>query len=395
MPLTAAEVLGASPAQMGLLQAAGTAPPLILGLVAGVWVDRFRRRPVLIVADLGRALLLGTIPVLALLGLLRMEHLIAIALLAGVLTLFFDVAATSFIPSFLARDRLVDANSRLTASASVAQVAGPSVAGTLVQLLTAPIAVAVDAVSFLLSAVCHAVLRVEEPVAKGASTLKGRALWRELGGEVVEGLRVVGGNAYMRTCAGTAGVFNFFAGVFLAVYVLYVTRQLGVTPWELGLLYAIGGGGSVLGAMLAAPLARRLGFGGATVVAACVVGVGWVPAALVTPAAAVTLPLLALSHFLRGLSQTVYGINSVSLRQAAVPDGLQGRVAGTLRVVFLGTAPLGSLAGGLLGERIGLGPTLAIGAWGALLGTLWMVLSPVRRLEALPRAGDEGLLADV
>ena len=206
---------------------------------------------------------------------------------------------------------------------------------------------------------------------------------------------MVGANGYLRACAGTAGVFNFFAGIFFTVYVLYATRELGVSAAALGLLYAVGGVGSVLGAVVAAPLAQRAGFGVATVGAACLVGVGWLPAALVAPGAPLILPILAGAHFLRGLSQTVYGINSVSLRQAAVPDQLQGRVAGTLRVIFLGTVPLGSLAGGFLGERLGLWPTLALGASGALLGALWMLLSPVRALRALPTAEDEHLLADV
>jgi predicted MFS family arabinose efflux permease len=220
-------------------------------------------------------------------------------------------------------------------------------------------------------------------------------VWHGLRGELLEGLRVVRANGYMRACAGTAGVFNFFAGIFFTVYVLYVTRELGVSAAALGLLYAAGGVGSVLGAIVAAPLAQRAGFGVATVGAACLVGVGWIPAALVAPGAPLILPILAGVHFLRGLSQTVYGINSVSLRQAAVPDELQGRVAGTLRVIFLGTVPLGSLAGGILGERLGLWPTLALGAGGALLGALWMLLSPVRTLPALPTAEDEHLLADV
>jgi Transmembrane secretion effector len=404
IPLTAVEVLDATPAQMGLLQAAGTAPALVLGLMAGVWVDRYRRRPLLVAADLGRALLLGAIPLLSLMGMLRIEALIAVALLTGILTLFFDVASTSFVPSFLSRTQLVDGNSKLTASTSVAAVAGPSLGGTLVQLLSAPIAVAADAFSFLVSAVCHALLRVDEPAPRpqgaepgagqGSSGARG-GIWGQLWAELLEGLGVVGANGYLRACAGTAGVFNFFAGIFFTVYVLYATRELGVSAAALGLLYAGGGVGSVLGAVVAAPLAQRAGFGVATVGAACLVGVGWVPAALVAPGAPLVLPILAGAHFLRGLSQTVYGINSVSLRQAAVPDQLQGRVAGTLRVIFLGTVPLGSLAGGLLGERLGLWPTLALGASGALLGALWMLLSPVRALRALPTAEDEHLLADV
>jgi MFS family permease len=401
LPLTAANVLAATPAQMGLLQAAGTAPALILGLFAGVWIDRVRRRPLLVAADLGRAALLAAVPVLAILGLLRLEYLVLISLLAGVFTLLFDIASTSFVPSFLSRTQLVDGNSKLTATTSVAQVAGPSLGGTLIAILTAPIAVGVDAVSFLCSAACHALIRADErasPASPASPASRAATDERRVGGlwaEVVAGLRVVKGNAYMRTCAGSAGVFNFFAGIFLAVYVLYVTREVGLSAPLLGLLFTIGGIGSVLGAVAAAPLSRRVGFGPTTVGAACIVGIGWIPAAFAAGSATVVVPLLAVAHFLRGASQTVYGINSVSLRQAVVPDHLQGRVAGTLRVVFLGTAPLGSLAGGLLGERIGLWPTLAIGATGALLGTLWMLLSPVRALRDLPQAADEALLADV
>ena len=304
-------MLDATPAQMGLLQAAGTAPALVLGLMAGVWVDRYRRRPLLVAADLGRALLLGAIPLLSLMGLLRIEALIAVALLTGILTLFFDVASTSFVPSFLSRTQLVDGNSKLTASTSVAAVAGPSLGGTLVQLLSAPIAVAADAFSFLVSAVCHALLRVDEPAPRphgapsgaepgagqGSSGARGGArevgIWGQLWAELLEGLRVVGANGYLRACAGTAGVFNFFAGIFFTVYVLYVTRELGVSAAALGLLYAVGGVGSVLGAVVAAPLAQRAGFGVATVGAACLVGVGWLPAALVTPGAPLILPILA------------------------------------------------------------------------------------------------------
>jgi MFS family permease len=398
IPLTAASVLSATPAQMGLLLAARTAPPLILGLVVGVWIDRVRRRPVLVAADLGRALLLGSIPVLAAAGALRMEHLIAVSLLAAVLTLCFDVAATSFVPTFIPRAQLVDGNSKLTASGSAAQVVGPSLGGALIAVLTAPVAVAADAVTYVFSAVCNILLRARDPDPDDPQNLPrpaaqsapaGAPLWRELGAEVMEGIRVVAGNAYMRTCAGTAGIFNFFAGIALAVYVLYVTRELQLSAPVLGVLYTIGGVGSVIGAGVAAPLVQRAGFGVATALAAGVVGVAWLPAALAGGAAAFTLPLLALSHFLRGVAQTVYGINATSLRQAAVPDHLQGRVSGTLRVIFLGTAPLGSLAGGFLGERIGLWPTLAIGATGAVLGALWLVLSPVRALRTLPLAGEE------
>src|SRR5437868_10909625 len=217
IPLTAALVLNATPAQMGLLAALEYAPFLLLSLFAGVWVDRMYRRPVLIVADIGRALLLGSIPLSALLGLLRIEQLYVVGLMTGVLTVFFDVAYQSYLPVLVKREHLVEGNSKLEVSRSVAQIAGPGVAGALVQVITAPLAVLVDALSFVASVISLLLIRVREPAPVRHDGNAG-SIWSELR----EGLDVVLGNPLLRSIAGCTGTSNLFGNGVMAVYVLYV-----------------------------------------------------------------------------------------------------------------------------------------------------------------------------
>ena len=233
LPLTAVLVLEASPAQMGFLTAAGAIPSLLVGLFVGVWVDRYRRRPILIAADLGRAALLFAIPVAAILGMLRIEHLYVVAFLVGTLELFFDVAHRSFLPSLVKREQLVEGNSKLEMSRSIAMILGPGVAGGLVQLVTAPIAIAVDAISFLISALFLGWIRAPEPAPKPSDQREN--IWRELG----EGLRLVSGNRLLRAIAGCMGIVGLFNSVLEAVFVLYVTRELGIEPGLLGLVCSV------------------------------------------------------------------------------------------------------------------------------------------------------------
>src|SRR5437763_534919 len=231
IPLAEALVLAASPAQMGLLGAFEFAPFLLLSLFAGVWVDRVRRRPVLLVADIGRAIILGSIPAAALLGILRIEQLYVVGLLTGVLTVFFDVAYQAYLPVLVSREHLVEGNSKLEVSRSVAQIAGPGVAGALVQLVTAPIAVVVDALSFVASVIFLLFIHTPEPAPVRRAGKDG-SVWSELR----EGLAVVLGNPLLRSIAGCPATPNLFGNAVQAIYVLYVTRQLGVQPADRGLL---------------------------------------------------------------------------------------------------------------------------------------------------------------
>lgn len=389
LPLTAALTLQASPTQMGVLQALEFAPFLLFGLLAGAWVDRLHRRPVLIGADLGRAAVLASIPIAALLGVLRMEQLYVAGFLAGVLTVFFDVAYQAFLPTLVRRDHLVEGNSKLEVSRSVAQIAGPGLAGPLVQLVGAPLAILVDAASFLFSVAFLGMLRTPEPAPANAGR---RNIWVEIG----DGLRVVVGHPWLRSLAGCTATSNLFAHMLFAVYVLHLTRDLGLQPATLGLIFAFGGPASLLGALVAGRAARRFGLG-RTIVAATVVppaGALLIPLAGSVPA--LTVPLLIAAQALFALGTPVYNINQVSLRQAITPPSLQGRMNASMRFIVWGTIPIGSLLGGLLGEAIGLRTAIAVAALGMLLAFPWVYLSPVRTLSEQPapvRDGGEESLA--
>jgi MFS family permease len=269
LPLTAALTLQAGPAQMGVLAAVETAPFLLIGLPAGAWVDRLRRRPVMIAADVGRALMLAAIPAAWLLGGLTIELLYAVGLLAGCLTVFFDVAYQAYLPALVERDELVEGNSKLELSRSTAQIVGPGLAGGLVQAIGGPPAILIDAVSFALSGFCLGLIRRAEPAPRTAGG-RGR-LWAEIG----EGLRLVVGSPVLRGIAGCTGTWNLFGSIVQAVLVLFATRELGLEPGALGLIFAVGGAGAVLGALLADRATRRFGTGPVIIGAAAIGAASW------------------------------------------------------------------------------------------------------------------------
>jgi len=383
LPLTAIGTLDASPTQMGLLRAASVAPFLLFGLLAGVWVDRIRRRPVLIGADLGRALVLGSIPVAALLGVLCIEQLYAVAFVTGVLTLFFDVAYQAFLPSLVRRDQLVEGNSKLQASMSVAFTGGPGLAGGLVQVFTAATAMLLDSATFLASALFLATIRTAEPLpTRGAER---RRVWAEIG----EGLRVVIGNPLLRAITGATATSSFFAGVAQAVYLLYATRHLRLTPELLGIVHGAIGAGAFVGALLAGWLTRRVGFGRTLICATVVAVLPWLIQPLVGGSPRFTAAVLTAAWFVGGVASPLYSINQVSLRQAITPHQLQGRVNATVRFIAWGAIPLGAVMGGVLGQAVGLRPTLMVGGMGMLLGVPWLVCSPIRALRDAPMPASE------
>jgi predicted MFS family arabinose efflux permease len=313
------------------------------------------------------------------LGILRIEQLYGVGLLAGVLTVFFDVAHQAYLPALVNRAQLVEGNSKLEMSRSVAQIAGPGFAGVLVQLLSAPMAVAADAVSFLASGVFLAFIRAPEP-APVRDPAHHSSVWSELR----EGLAVVLTNPLLRSIAGATATSNLFSNGMMAVYVLYITRELGVPPAILGLILAAGGPGALLGALTAGRVANRFGLG-ATIIGALMVTE---LSNLLVPLAGGPLPLavgmLAVATFVGGIGNPVYNINQVSLRQAITPDRVQGRMNASMRFIVWGTIPIGSLLGGTLGELLGLRPTLVLMATGSLLAGAWVIFSPVRGLKSPP-----------
>ncbi|HEX8931075.1 MAG TPA: MFS transporter, partial [Actinomycetota bacterium] len=312
LPLIAITVLHSSTFQVGLLSTMEFLPFVLVGLPAGVWVDRLRRRPVLIVADLGRALALASVPLAHLLGVLSMAQLYAVAFVSGVLTVFFDVAYQSYLPRLVRPDQLVEGNAKLEISSSGAAVAGPGLAGLLIQAFTAPLAVLVDAVSFVASAGFIGRIRRPEPPPPPASG--GPGMRRE----IAEGLRHVLGHPLLRWIAASTGTFNLFSSMTQAILVLYLVRRLGMSAGLIGLVMTVGNAGWLIGAAGSGRLSRRTGVGMAVLVGTVVGSAG----ALLVPLAPASgpVPLLIAAMGLQSFGTTVYNIGQLSVRQAITPE---------------------------------------------------------------------------
>lgn len=382
LPLVAIEVLEASAPEVGALTAIEFAPFILVGLPAGVWVDRLRRKPVLVAGDLGRALVLASIPVAYALDVLTIWQLYAVAFAAGVLTVFFDVAYQSYLPSLVEKDMLADGNSKLEISRSGAQIAGPGIAGAVIGAVTAPGAIVADAVSYVLSAA--AIVRIKaterhEPVAK-ADRPRMRA-------EIGEGLRYVWGHRLLRPIALATATSNLFGSMAQAVTVLYMVRRLDLSAGMIGLVFALGNIGFLVGAATAAKLDHKLGVGRTIVLAIGLAGpfTFLIPLADYGPA----MPLLVIGLVFAAFGGVVYNISQVSLRQAICPDRLLGRMNASMRFMVWGTLPIGAAIGGALGGAVGLRATLFIGAAGQCLAWIPPALSPVWRLRTIADAEAE------
>ena len=381
LPLIAISILRASPFEVGLLTTVEFAPFVLVGLPAGVWVDRLRRRPVLICGDLGRALALSSIPAAYALDALTIGQLYLVAFTTGVLTVFFDVAYQSYLPALVEAEELIEGNAKLEISRSGAQIAGPGLAGVLIDLVTAPVAVLADAASFLASAAGIFLIRRQERVPERAQGAPRRGAMRR---EMAEGLRYVLGHRLLRPIAATTATANLFSAVMLAVLVVFMVRELGLRPAVIGLVFAAGNLGFLAGAVVSSRLAAWVGLGRAIVVPMALGGLGALLVPLASRAAAV--PLLIVAELVTSFGGTAYNINQVSLRQAITPARLHGRMNATMRFMVWGTLPVGSLIGGILGGTIGLRPTLWVGALGGLLSFLPAALSPVRSLASIEAA---------
>lgn len=378
LPYTAILALHASPVQMGLLNAASTAPLLVLGLFAGVWVDRLRRRPLMIAADLGRALLLCSIPFAFLMGWLHIAQLYFVAILAGILTVFFNVAYHTALPTLLAHEDLVEGNSKLGISDALAEIAGPPVGGALVQFISGPLTLLLDAISFLCSAGLLARIRTPEP--PPAPPVAQPRVWPEL----IAGLGVVWANPLLRAMASSSAIRNFFGWFFGAIYGLYAIRVLGFGTATLGLVVACGGIGSFLGALVAAPVARCCGIGPAIVGALLISAGGSALIWLAGASAALALPLMVASQIVGDAAMTVASIHQLSLRQTTTPDHMLGRVSAAMQVLGEGIGTLGMLTGGIMAELIGLRPTVGVAVLGIAVGSLWALATPLRHQHILP-----------
>jgi MFS family permease len=378
LPFVAILVLDARPFQVALLGIAELVPAFAVGLVAGAWVDRLRRRPILIAADLGRAGLLTIIPILAFLDLLRIEHLYVVAALASILTVFFDVAYQSYLPSLVRREELVEGNSKLAASASVAEFGAFGLGGWLVQWLTAPYALIVDAASFLWSAAFIWRIRRSEP--PPATTSARQPIVRE----IKEGLRFVFGNPILRALGSSTAVFAVSGQMFSAVFLFYVASDLGFKPGLLGVIFAIGGVASFLGAVTTSRITRRFGVGPALIAALPMIALGRMLVVIAADTSWLAVALLIAQQFVTDPFWTVYEISHVSLRQAVTPDRWQGRMNASLRSLDFGGMLIGGLLGGWLGDEIGARTTLLIASVATLLAAIPLLVPAVRNLKEAP-----------
>jgi MFS family permease len=379
LPLVAIITLKASATEAGLVATARFLPFLLFTIFMGVLVDRSRRLPILVSTNAGRAVLLSLIPLLALVGGLGIPTLIVIAFAVGVLTVAFDLAYLSYVPSLVDRRLLVKANGALETSNSTSQLAGPAFGGVLVQVFTAPLAILVDAISYVASAALLRTIRTREARPEPAES--GRVV-----ADIREGLAFVFRNRYLRALATQAAVWNLFNQVYLLTVTLYTIRELDLSPFFLGLFFSVGSAGGVVGGLIAGRWTRRFGFGVGLLTAMTIdsLAPGLVPLAS-GPEPLVQATMLV-AAFLWGWGLIVSNVNVVTLRQSVTPDRLLGRMTASYRLLSWGGIPIGAAVGGVLADWIGFRPVLVIAAIGMALSLLAIVLSPVPRLKEPPSA---------
>ncbi|MDX8029605.1 MFS transporter [Lentzea sp. BCCO 10_0856] len=375
IPLLAVGVLNATPFEMGLLAAASTIAFLLIGLPAGVWVDRMRRKPLMIAMDVARAALMLSVPAAWWLGLLDLPQLIIVSLAVGVCTVFFDVAYQSYLPSLVGRGQLVEGNSKLQASLSVAEVSGPAIGGYAAQFLGAANGVLATGLGYLSSAFFLVRIKTAEPAPE-------RHPDPHLRREIMEGLRFVFGNVTLRMIVACTGTSNFFHGIQNAVMVLFLLQTVGLSEGTAGLVLSAGGVGGVLGAAFAHRIGLLVGQARMIWLIPLLTWPFTLALPFVSDGWGLVLPMACLAVSVFGI--VVYNVGQVSYRQAICPDHLLGRMNASIRWVVWGATPLGALLGGALGSWIGIVPTMWVSVIGSVAGMVWLLLSPLRSMRDLP-----------
>jgi MFS family permease len=386
IPLTAVLVLDAHVFAVSALVVVEFLPFLLISLPAGVWVDRLPRRPILVVGDLARAALLASIPIAYAFDALTIWQLYGVGFCVGIATVFFDVAYQSYLPALVGRHQLIDGNSKLEISRSGAQLGGPGLAGLIVDILSGPAAIVVDAVSFIGSALFIFGIRKQETPPKRGPRVAGR-----MRSEISEGLHYVLGHPFLKNIAACTATFNFFGSFSNGVLLVFAVRELGIRPAVIGLAFTLGNVGALIAAFSAGRISGKFGVG-PTIIGASIIGG---PAFLLVPfaphgnaALAVMGPAILLASF----TNVVYNVTQVSLRQAITPERIQGRMNSVMRFIVWGTLPLGTLLGGALGSWIGLKETLILGGLGCCLPFLPVLFSPVRGLREMPEPAEDVVL---
>ena len=376
LPFAAILVLGAGPLEIAAIRGCEIVGGLVVGLVAGAWVDRLRRRPVMIAADLGQAVILGSIPIAALMGLLSIPQLIVVALLASALETAHNAADNAYLPTVVEREQLVDANSALTASRSVAEFSAFSISGFLVQIFTAPLAIAIDAVSFVLSALVLGTIRRPEAAPAGVARRE------PLLAEIRDGLRPIVRSPILRAVAGASSGSHFLWGVFGSLFLVFASEELGLDPATIGLIAAVGGASSLLGAVLAGRTSRRFGIGPSILLGlvAFTVSSALLP---IAPAGAIAIAIgvLVAAQLVGDCGATIQEINELSLVQSIVPNNLLGRVSSSVEFLTHLWLLIGTVVGGVLGEWFGVRFAMWIGVLGGVTAIAFVWMSPLRTLR--------------
>jgi len=372
LPLVAVTELNASAFEMGLLRMFGQVPFPLFSLLAGVWLDRIRRRPVLIVSDFLRAILLLSIPIAAVLDQLSLLQLYIVIFGVGTLSVAFEVAHFSYVPTLVPRDQLIEGNSKLQVSYSVAELGGPGVAGLLTQFISAPFAVLANTISYLFSGLLLGTIRTPEEL-QPPSKLP-TSVWRD----IVEGMRALMGHKILQAIIISSVLSVTFGSALLSVYVLYLTRELEFSPATIGFIFAAGGSAAVVGAIFAKRAAAKLGLGPAIISGWFVQGL----ARLLIPLAAgpIAIPLLITAQVFTGGAGTIANIHQWTFRQQVIPDRLLARVTASQRFLVYGSSTVGSFLGGVLGSWLGLNTTLWVCAVLGLLGPVYALFTPLRSL---------------
>jgi MFS family permease len=375
LPFVAILVLKATTFEIAALSAIEFLPFVLFTLPAGVWVDRLRRRLLMIAADWGRALALGSIPVAYALGGLTLAQLYVVGFVVGSLTVFFDVSYQSYLPSLVSRDQLGEGNTKLEFSRAGAQVSGPGLAGLLVAAVTAPYAIVADAASFIGSALFATSIKKVEPPPPPVPEC-GQPRMRT---EILAGLRYVRRNPIMRPFLWQIGLQNFFINMVGALLVVYAIRSLHLTAATVGLVFSLGNVGLLVGAPIAVRVGLRFGIGPTLVWGGFVTGSSYLLVAVASRP--IAIPLLALAQFFWSAGAILYFVNGISLIQAITPDRMLGRVNASRRFAVWGVIPIGNLLGGAIAATLGLHTAVWIGATGGALSIIPLLLSPVRRIH--------------
>jgi hypothetical protein len=371
--------LNATSLQLGILAFLNTVPFLALGLLVGVYVDRHRRRRMLILSDFGRSAVLFIIPLSAMIYVVTINVLYAVTFMAGILTVFFDITYQSYVPNLVDREKIIEANSLLETSRASAQTFGPGLAGLAITVISAPMAILGDTLGYLASAVSLTLIRRGE-------TLDLNRKPASVSSEIGQGLSLVLREPRLRAIAGASGTANLIFSAYGAIQLKYLYQNLQMSVPEVGFAFSIGAAGGILGALTAIRVTRILGVGRTILLSSVVTGVVMILIYVATPSNA--FYLVAMTMFITSVTVFWYNIPQLSYRQALVPTEIQGRMNATMRTITWGTLPLGGLLGGVVAELVGVHETIGIFTGLGMLTFLWIALSPVRGIKGFPTEED-------